>query len=219
MTTYANTEKTRMALIVAAGELFTEHGIDAVTVRQIAKRAGENFGIIRYHFGGKDGLVEAVMDFVGEPWRNDPLGHFLEEHHELLSTFEGQETVIRRMIEIFWSLLYSPDRPFWCCTLGFQILQRDLELSRRTFQSTISSCIKAFMEVYYSISGDDDFEQAYNWSSALTAPATIYVLDRYSIQRLHPDGKPSAQYLTKLKESCINNALILLRELQKSGKH
>ncbi|MDD3119120.1 MAG: helix-turn-helix domain containing protein [Victivallales bacterium] len=214
MTTYANTGKTRTGLMMAAGELFAEHGIDAVTVRQIAKTAGESIGNIHYHFGGKDGLLQAVMDFVGQPWQNDPLGHFLAEHRSLLTTSEGQTEVLRGMLEIFWSLLYSPERPAWCCTLGFQILQRDLAISRRTFDATIASCIKAFIDLYYAGSGDHDFERAYNWSTAITAPAVIDVLNRHTIVRLHPEGKPSAQYLTKLKESWTRNALDLLGELR-----
>jgi AcrR family transcriptional regulator len=74
MSVYSNSETTRMALIM---ELFAEHGHNAVTTRAIAEKAGENIGVIHYHFGCKDGLINAVMDFVNEPWTHDPLGALL----------------------------------------------------------------------------------------------------------------------------------------------
>ena len=55
------------ALIEAATELFAEHGPGAVSVRDIATRAGVNHGLVHRHFGSKDALVGAVLDrLVGD---------------------------------------------------------------------------------------------------------------------------------------------------------
>jgi TetR/AcrR family transcriptional regulator, regulator of cefoperazone and chloramphenicol sensitivity len=43
----------------AALRLFTERGIDATTVRDIAKEAGVSPGLLRHHFGSKDALRDA----------------------------------------------------------------------------------------------------------------------------------------------------------------
>lgn len=46
----------------AALRLFAEHGVDGVTVRQIAEAAGQkNHAAVGYHFGSKDELVRAVI--------------------------------------------------------------------------------------------------------------------------------------------------------------
>lgn len=46
----------------AALRLFAEHGIDGVTVRQIAEGAGQkNHAAVGYHFGSKEELVRAVI--------------------------------------------------------------------------------------------------------------------------------------------------------------
>ncbi|MDD5697577.1 MAG: TetR family transcriptional regulator [Victivallaceae bacterium] len=216
MKTYANTELTRKALIMAAGELFSEHGINAVTVRQIAKKAKENFGVIHYHFGGKDGLIEAVMDFATELWKPNPIGRFLEEHRYFLNKPNGQNTVIARMVEMFMEIVFSPEKPSWCCTFMFQLSQRDLEISRKAFDATAGFGLKAFIDFYYTVSGDNDFERAYNWSTAIVAPLALYALNKNGFKRLRPEGgEPSDKFLSKLKASCIHCALSATQFLRK----
>ncbi len=48
-------------LIIAAGELLSEVGPRALSVRGVAERAGVNHGLVHHYFGGKDGLLQAAM--------------------------------------------------------------------------------------------------------------------------------------------------------------
>ncbi len=55
-------EATRAALIEAAERLFAEMGVEAVSTRQIGAAIGSlNTNVVAYHFGSKDGLIEAVF--------------------------------------------------------------------------------------------------------------------------------------------------------------
>jgi AcrR family transcriptional regulator len=54
-------ETTRKLILDAAEQLFAKHGINGVSLRTIVARAGVNTAAIHYHFGSKDGLVEAVF--------------------------------------------------------------------------------------------------------------------------------------------------------------
>ncbi|MEM7410449.1 MAG: TetR/AcrR family transcriptional regulator [Myxococcota bacterium] len=57
------TDATRQKLMAAALELFAEHGLDGVRIGAITHAAGAaNASAIHYHFGGKDGLVSAILD-------------------------------------------------------------------------------------------------------------------------------------------------------------
>jgi AcrR family transcriptional regulator len=47
--------------VATAERLFAEHGIDAVSLRAVMAEAGTNVAAVRYHFGTKDALVEAVV--------------------------------------------------------------------------------------------------------------------------------------------------------------
>jgi len=51
----------KLRLVEAAEELFAERGFEAVSVRDITKRAGMNIASVNYHFGSRDGLVAGVM--------------------------------------------------------------------------------------------------------------------------------------------------------------
>src|ERR1051326_9079064 len=55
--------RSRLAMILAAERLFAERGIAAVSLREIGAAAGQrNNSAAQYHFGSKQGLVDAVVE-------------------------------------------------------------------------------------------------------------------------------------------------------------
>ncbi|GAA4673678.1 TetR/AcrR family transcriptional regulator [Gordonia humi] len=55
-------DRARETLLDAAEELFAEHGIDAVSNRRITEHAGTaNHSAIKYHFGGRDEMIQALL--------------------------------------------------------------------------------------------------------------------------------------------------------------
>jgi AcrR family transcriptional regulator len=64
-------------LILAAEALFAKGGIDGVSLRQIAAAAGQgNHHAVQYHFGSREGLVQAIFDYrmqQMEPTRGEML--------------------------------------------------------------------------------------------------------------------------------------------------
>jgi AcrR family transcriptional regulator len=59
--------QTRTALLDAAAALFAERGVDGSSVDAIAEAAGRTSGAVYDHFGGKDGLLFALL----EGWVDD----------------------------------------------------------------------------------------------------------------------------------------------------
>ena len=55
-------QRRQRSLIDAANAVFAERGYDAATTREVAKRAGCSEGLIHRYFGGKRGLLLAVME-------------------------------------------------------------------------------------------------------------------------------------------------------------
>ena len=54
------------AVLASAADLFAERGPAATSIRDIAARSRVNHGLIHRHFGSKDRLVGAVLDYLGE---------------------------------------------------------------------------------------------------------------------------------------------------------
>lgn len=56
-------EATRAKILAAAEQLFAREGFDRVTLRQIARAAGQrNVAAVQYHFGSKEGLLSSLVD-------------------------------------------------------------------------------------------------------------------------------------------------------------
>lgn len=58
-----DTVTTRARLIAAAEKLFAERGIDAVSMNEVQRAAGQrNKSALQYHFGTKEQLLQAILD-------------------------------------------------------------------------------------------------------------------------------------------------------------
>lgn len=58
-------EATKQALLAAGLEVFAERGYDAATTREVAQAAGVNEQLIQRYFGGKGGLLLAIIERFG----------------------------------------------------------------------------------------------------------------------------------------------------------
>src|SRR6266511_324295 len=56
--------ETRQRLLEAAGEVFAERVFRATTVREICQRAKANLAAVNYHFGDKERLYAAVLQYT-----------------------------------------------------------------------------------------------------------------------------------------------------------
>ena len=91
-----DTVATRLRILRAAERRFSEAGIDAVSLQQIGREAGQrNRSAVQYHFGDKEGLLVAILD------RHTPsIG---EHRNHLLDEIEERDEAhdLRRLAEAF----------------------------------------------------------------------------------------------------------------------
>lgn len=57
---------TQMKLLEVSTRLFSEHGFDGVSTRDIARAAGTTLPSIPHHFGSKEGLYRAVLEDIAK---------------------------------------------------------------------------------------------------------------------------------------------------------
>lgn len=123
MARYSTGERTKERLIEAAGELAAERGFASVSTRDIAKKAGENVGSIHYHFGGKDGLFEEVVNLALKPQVDNPLSQVLARYDGELDDPSIKARAVIRGIRWFMETVFSSDRPKWCSRVIYQLLR------------------------------------------------------------------------------------------------
>ena len=59
----------RSRILAAATPLFARHGLNGVSVREVASAAGVNLSMISYYFGGKEGLYAEILKEQFEGFR------------------------------------------------------------------------------------------------------------------------------------------------------
>jgi AcrR family transcriptional regulator len=58
----ADADATRARILQSALQLFSAHGIDGASIREVAKGAGVSLAMVHHYFGSKDDLHRAVID-------------------------------------------------------------------------------------------------------------------------------------------------------------
>lgn len=101
-----NLENTRDRLIKVAMEMFAEFGYDKTSIRELARKADANIAAINYHFGGKDGLYQAVLEYIVD-YMDSWAMPLIEEYNTFLNeqngNFEMNKTIswIEEFIDAF----------------------------------------------------------------------------------------------------------------------
>ncbi|MGC6425928.1 MAG: TetR/AcrR family transcriptional regulator [Akkermansiaceae bacterium] len=116
---------TKKALLESATVLFAERGFDCVSLREITSSAGANVASVKYHFGSKEALIDAVVLELVAPINTERLARLsaLKEtgtpgvrallrafHEPLLSQFSQSELSERLFCKLMGRLV--GERPY-----------------------------------------------------------------------------------------------------------
>ncbi|GAA1024806.1 MULTISPECIES: TetR/AcrR family transcriptional regulator [Amycolatopsis] len=84
---------TEQRLIAAAERLFAEQGVGAVSLRTVMQAAQTNVAAIHYHFGSKEGLLDAVL--------RSRLGQVAGERNAVLREVPEKDVTARELARAF----------------------------------------------------------------------------------------------------------------------
>jgi AcrR family transcriptional regulator len=87
---------TRRRLLLAAAELFADRGVDGTSIDAIAERADRTSGAVYDHFGGKDGVLMALVD----TW--------VEELGAVIGAELATTTTLEERLEVLWRNVSAP---------------------------------------------------------------------------------------------------------------
>jgi AcrR family transcriptional regulator len=104
----ARSKATRLKLLEAAGEVFAAEGFRNGTIQQISERAGTNIAAVNYHFGDKEQLYGAVIDYA----HRCALEHYPADREGGAATGTAEERLSAH-VESFVARLFDRGRPAW----------------------------------------------------------------------------------------------------------
>lgn len=145
-----NQSATRGAIRTVAEELFAEHGIDGVTTRALAERAGVNMAAVNYHFGNKENLIHTVF--------RDVARRTVERRLENLARIEaaadaaGRPPRLDDVIEAFVDAYVNDDSPRMGVLLAHFVLQhrvRPTEWTRAIVREELDDFALEYMRVLH----------------------------------------------------------------------
>jgi len=196
---YDTSEVSKHAFILAAGELFATHGVSGTSVRAIAAKAGLNVALINYHFGNKDGLVNAVIDFVMENYRHYSPDAFIKEHPELWETPQGQREIVLYMVNQAYEFMRpDPEHP-WVPTFLMRCAETNEIGHKRILEEIlIPGCIR-YSKLYARITGSTDYQKARCWALSVFAPPFIYAVNPRIIDDTCPRKHAGDDFYNDLK--------------------
>ena len=92
-------ERTKLVIVEAALAAFADHGFEGASLRDIAQRAGVTHGLIRHHFGNKEAIFRAVVDYSVGVYE----ASYAEIHHLVQegAHLEDPVAVLKRNVRTF----------------------------------------------------------------------------------------------------------------------
>jgi AcrR family transcriptional regulator len=94
------TAETRARIVAAVVESIAEVGFQRTTASEIARRAGVTWGAVQHHFGGKDGILLAVLE--------DSFSRFAERLSEIPTEGTSLEKRVSEFVDRAWVHFGSP---------------------------------------------------------------------------------------------------------------
>lgn len=159
MTPTKDVTGTKLALLEAASTLFAEKGFEVVSVREITGLAKANVASVKYHFGSREGLIDAVVARMAKPV-ND------ERMRRIEALEERGDFTVRDLLVAFFEPLLSQIRSsplsekLFVKLMGRVVGDRPYEFSDEVmgqFRVVAGRFVPAFMETCPGLTEDDVF--------------------------------------------------------------
>jgi len=208
MSPYTAAEKTQKALIDAAGELFALHGYDRVTTRAIAELSGENQGGIHYHFGGKEGLLDAAVESAIQcSWTIEELERLVRVELPSGDSPEHYASIVVRMMDLMIESIFSTDRPWWGMTLLFRVLTDAGDIGRKFVDSLMRPHLELTAEIARAIQPEMTEEESQLWAVACTAQVKHFAMMRQAMLHFLNTDEYTDQQVAAIRKTILKNTL------------
>ena len=182
--------ETRARLLDAAAELFAAHGIEAMSIEGLAEAADRTSGAVYAHFGGKEGLLSALLEE-----RRDATAEVVASEFDRAESTEAQLAAIWRNIADppapggrNWVLL---EHELWLYAARHAVAAERLAARYREIRAQLAVAVNAW--------ADDDGVQLPAEAEAVPALLVGLLLGLEMQHRVDPDAVPDDLALAGLR--------------------
>ncbi len=197
-------QNTREQLFRAAIEVFSEHGYEAATVREICTRAGANVAAINYHFGDKKSLYTAIFD--------EAFASVRKHRARFLPTTAPAEQRLAAYIRSFFEELYCSEEDQrearQISAIYLMEIAHPTEVLDRIVEEYISKDAEELRDIILGLLGPGAEPMTLvNCAESVVGQVLYYYHAKPLIQRLHPDLPPVELRLEKLIQHVMQFSL------------
>ena len=199
-------EGTRERLLVAAREVFAEHGFQGATVREICRRANVNLAAVNYHFNNKEALFASALDF-------EPL-HALRDS----ALHEGcAEARLQHFIQDFLTQLMDEKSSSQCKLMMHELINPTLALDSFV-QQAIEPMHKIMRQLVLDAAGVKiPPTELRRCVFSIFGQCLFYRHSHAVIQRLHPKLRYDAKEIAATAQHIAEFSLAGLKHLAAKG--
>jgi AcrR family transcriptional regulator len=206
------TDETYMELLRAAGEVFSELGYEAATIRKICDRAHKNIALVKYHFGDKPKLYMEVLRTSGRASQT------IEDIRVALNQNAAPEEILRAAIKARLRSIGRDDLPSWHFRILMQELVRPTPIMRRFINEAARPIYDGFLKVIGEIIGlPVDHETTRLCANSIFGQMLLYRLSGELLFVLSPDLNKAPEQMEKVADHIADFSLAYLRCVR-SGK-
>lgn len=206
MATEDNHSGTHQRLLEAAGEVFAEHGFREATVRDICSRAGANVAAVNYHFGDKEGLYAALLQFAFD--------QSVRKYPPTLGLTDGAtpEQRLHAFVRSFLFRIFDSGRMAW----HEKLMAREIANPTKAFDAVIEQSVKPMFGILAAIVTDLLPAGANPLAIRLCSTSVVgqvlhYFFARSVITRLNPQLTFSEESLDMLAAHITRFSLAAIR--------
>ena len=173
--------ETKLAIILAAGELFAEHGLEGTSIRPIAQKAGVNIAAINYHFGSKENLYTEILKYIFLHNQSETkISEFIEESKTITAPDEIAQFLDKFIRSKFVSF-FSPEKPSWFTRLILQSFSVPTSSLREIVEDYFLPEIKALTDIIHRSNPSMTEQKAQIWSLSIQGQMAFYGLCKIPI--------------------------------------
>jgi AcrR family transcriptional regulator len=200
-------EQTRMRLLEVAREVFSQHGFQGATVREICRRAEANGAAVNYHFGSKDGLLAEALNFA-------PLKAMQKAN---VKAGECPKMRLRLFIHDLMLMLLDEENPSSQC----QIMARELADPTPALDKIVREAIQPMHDylgklVREIVGGQVSEAELRRYVHSIFGQCLFYRHSQPVLQRLHPGLRYDHKEIGAIAEHIAEFSMAGIKHLEKN---